>query len=40
MLTKYWNCIVNMQITKEMNKLDIIQARIVNQIVFLKGVFL
>lgn len=39
MLMKYWNRIVNMHITKEMNKLDIIQARIVNQIVFLKGTF-
>ncbi|AQX83688.1 diguanylate cyclase [Elizabethkingia bruuniana] len=39
MLKKYWNYIANMHVTKEMNKLEVIQARIINQVIFIKGIF-
>lgn len=39
MLKKYWGYIANMHVTKDMNKLEAIQARIINQILFLKGIF-
>ncbi|PUB28579.1 hypothetical protein C8J95_107154 [Elizabethkingia sp. YR214] len=39
MLKKYWSYIANKDITRDMNKLEIIQARIINQIIFLKGIF-
>lgn len=39
MLRKYWNYIANSHVTKEMNKLEAIQARIINQVIFIKGAF-
>ncbi|CAI9679645.1 diguanylate cyclase [Elizabethkingia anophelis] len=39
MLRKYWNYIANSHVTKEMNKLEAIQARIINQVIFIKGIF-
>lgn len=39
MLKKYWNYISNKHITNEMNKLEVIQAKVVNQFTFLISVF-
>ncbi|OPB87003.1 helix-turn-helix transcriptional regulator [Elizabethkingia ursingii] len=39
MLKEYWGYIADRDITRDMNKLEIIQARIINQIIFLKGIF-
>ena len=39
MLKKYWNYISNRHITGEMNKLEVIQAKVVNQFTFLISVF-
>ncbi|OPB86680.1 diguanylate cyclase [Elizabethkingia miricola] len=39
MLKRYWNYIADRHITKDMNKLEVIQARIINQVIFIKGTF-
>ena len=39
MLKEYWGYIADRDITRDMNKLEIIQARIINQIIFIKGIF-
>ncbi|OBS13194.1 diguanylate cyclase [Elizabethkingia miricola] len=39
MFKKYWNYIADRHITKDMNKLEVIQARIINQVIFIKGIF-